>query len=203
MACYRLTYFNVRGRAELTRLCFAAAGVNFDDVRIPNSEWAAMKSTTRFGMLPILEVDGKKFSQSFAMARYIAREHGLYGKTNLDMLQIDEVVGLAEDLRDYFVKIYHEKDEPKKNALRDKFDNTDLPRFLGYFEKLLTDTDSSYFVGNKLSLADLAVYDVMEYPLDQGQDILKDSPKMKAHRIRVGSHDNLHNYLKERVKTVI
>lgn len=39
---------------------------------------------------------------------------GLYGKTNIDMFQIDEVVGLAEDLRDFFVKIYHEKDEQKK-----------------------------------------------------------------------------------------
>lgn len=54
MACYKLIYFNVRGRAELTRLCFAAAGLNFDDVRIPNNEWAAMKSSkysTNFHLL--------------------------------------------------------------------------------------------------------------------------------------------------------
>lgn len=37
MPSYKLTYFNGRGRAELARLIFAAAGVPFEDERI--SDW--------------------------------------------------------------------------------------------------------------------------------------------------------------------
>ena len=37
MSSYKLTYFNGRGRAELARLIFSAAGVSFEDERI--SDW--------------------------------------------------------------------------------------------------------------------------------------------------------------------
>ena len=34
MSSYKLYYFNVRGRAEISRLIFNAAGVEFEDVRV-------------------------------------------------------------------------------------------------------------------------------------------------------------------------
>ncbi len=36
---YIYNYFNVRGRGELARLVFAAAGVDYNDNRIPNEAW--------------------------------------------------------------------------------------------------------------------------------------------------------------------
>jgi hypothetical protein len=33
---YKLTYFDLPGLAETTRLCFAATGTPFEDVRLPN-----------------------------------------------------------------------------------------------------------------------------------------------------------------------
>jgi hypothetical protein len=35
---YKLTYFDAPGLAETTRLCFAATGAPFEDIRLPNSE---------------------------------------------------------------------------------------------------------------------------------------------------------------------
>lgn len=42
MVNYKLNYFNGRGRAEISRLIFAAAGVKFEDVRI--EDWPKAKS---------------------------------------------------------------------------------------------------------------------------------------------------------------
>jgi len=40
---YTLTYFDIRGRAETSRILFAIAGVKFTDRRISYTEWPALK----------------------------------------------------------------------------------------------------------------------------------------------------------------
>jgi len=43
MSEIKLTYFNTRGRAEVTRLIFTQAQRKFIDNRIDREEWAKMK----------------------------------------------------------------------------------------------------------------------------------------------------------------
>ena len=86
MANYKLNYFNGRGRAELTRLIFAAAGQQFEDNRI--ADWPATKADAPLGQLPYLEVNGTKLPKSIAIARFAARETGLAGKTNLEAVSV-------------------------------------------------------------------------------------------------------------------
>ena len=42
---YKLSYFNLYGRGELTRLIFAAAKVEFEDHRFSFEEWPEIKSS--------------------------------------------------------------------------------------------------------------------------------------------------------------
>lgn len=90
MAHYKLTYFNGRGRAEVTkkfkiinwiivlndiffklsRLILAAAGQTYEDNRIEKDTWENLKPNTLLGTLPILEVqDG---SNVFVLSQSIA-----------------------------------------------------------------------------------------------------------------------------------
>uniref|UniRef100_A0A8W8LSQ5 Uncharacterized protein n=1 Tax=Magallana gigas TaxID=29159 RepID=A0A8W8LSQ5_MAGGI len=43
MKDYKLTYFDIRGKAEISRLLFAAAGVQYADDRIKRKDWPALK----------------------------------------------------------------------------------------------------------------------------------------------------------------
>lgn len=56
MVHYKLVYFNRRGRAEFIRYLFAAAGQEYEDVRIEKENWPAEKPKAPFGALPYLEV---------------------------------------------------------------------------------------------------------------------------------------------------
>merc|ERR1712045_637536 len=83
----KLTYFNAEGRAELTRMILAQAGVEFEDVRLTREEWAAMKPTSPWNQLPLLEYDGKKMVQSIAIARFLLESMGLLERTTLRRLR--------------------------------------------------------------------------------------------------------------------
>merc|ERR1711962_1188188 len=69
MSEMKLTYFNLMGRAETTRLILAQAGVAFEDKRIEPAEWPALKASLPMGQLPILEVDGSAAGGLALLAR--------------------------------------------------------------------------------------------------------------------------------------
>ena len=76
MPSYKVVYFEGRGRAELTRLLFTAAGANFEDVRVEEAKWPAVgKEESPLGQLPYLVVDDLKIPQSISMARFVARRY--------------------------------------------------------------------------------------------------------------------------------
>ena len=43
MVHYKLTYFNLRARAEILRLIFAVADEKYEDVRVEDDKWPALK----------------------------------------------------------------------------------------------------------------------------------------------------------------
>lgn len=76
----RIVYFEFPVRAEVARLLFTLAKVDFDDTRISYDEsWAQSewKEKATFGQVPLLETsDGKVLVQSAAIDRYVARVTG-------------------------------------------------------------------------------------------------------------------------------
>ncbi|XP_039607053.1 hematopoietic prostaglandin D synthase-like isoform X3 [Polypterus senegalus] len=94
---YKLTYFNMRGRAELARYIFAYAGMKYEDIRVEWKDWPEIKQTIPFEKLPIMEVDGIIIPQSLAIARYLAKETGLAGATSLEEAQTDALVDCMND----------------------------------------------------------------------------------------------------------
>ncbi|XP_050413749.1 S-crystallin SL11 [Patella vulgata] len=204
MPSYKFNYFDLRGKGETCRLCFIAAGVSFKDHRIDYAAWPGnYKAETPFGQLPYLEIDGKKFAQSGAIASYISREYGLYGTSSLEALSIDGVVGLAADYFTMWAKSHFEADAGKKTELQLKLKDTDLPSFLANLEKILTANGSGYYVGNQLTLADLSVYDILENSYRDYPSVYSSYPKVLANRKKIAALPRIAEYLSKRNVTEI
>merc|ERR1711862_586541 len=85
MGKLKLTYFDVKGRAEITRLALSYGDIPFEDERISHEEFASKKPSLPLGQLPVIEVDGKTYPQSMALARYAARLSDLYPSDPLNI----------------------------------------------------------------------------------------------------------------------
>lgn len=202
MPSYKLTYFNGKGRAELTRLLFNAADVDFTDNRIDYyNDWPDIKPHMPNNQLPVLEIDGKyKLPQSLTIARYVARLYGMAGKDLFSEAWADYIVETFDDLHVEFGKTLNEKDEQKKAKLTRTFRETILPRFLNNMEKTLKTNcgGEGYFVGDSLTWADLQAYHILDITTYDCPEVLKDYPKLEGLKRRIENLPRIAEYLQSR-----
>merc|ERR1712122_80056 len=161
----KLTYFNLRGRAEASRLMLAYKGVDYEDNRITQEQWAALKPKTPFGSLPLLCYNGMELAQSMTIARFLARELCLAGKTRCEEAQVDMVVDAIVDLFAAFVKLISEKDEAKKAEMTKKMGEETVPAAMCNLEAILCKNGGCYMVGNDITWADIEVANFFSTPL--------------------------------------
>jgi len=196
----RFTYFDGRGRGEFARLLLAEANIRYEDIRVTHQEtWPQLKPLTPYGQLPILDIGDVRIAQSAAIDMYIARIGNLYGKTPLEAARMDMIMEGLKDLAENFFKTQSANADEKKAKVGD-FVNTEFPKQATIFTNLLKQNaeGKGYFVGDNVSVADIAFFRVMEI-LEAGQpDILKDAPLLKALADRVAARPNIAAYLKAR-----
>jgi glutathione S-transferase len=149
MPSYKITYFNVRGYAEMSRLILEYAKQPYEDVRVEHAEWPKIKPNFPFGQLPVLEVDGKQLAQSCTIARYLARTFNLAGKDDFESAQVDMIADAQKDisakLQPYFsVAAGHA--EGDKDALKASVLIPTLDQYMSVFESLLKESGSGFFV---------------------------------------------------------
>merc|ERR1712117_812304 len=198
----KLTYFNLKARGEPCRLLLAYGGIKYEDERIPppwepTSTWASLKPTTPFGQLPILKWDGEVLCQSMACARFIAREVGLAGNTNLESAQVDEIIDVIQDLINAGVKLYFAKDEEGMK----KHKEVTIPTALGQLEKKLASRGGQFFVGNNFTWADIHTFMYISDLPDKSA--LSSFPKIANLVERVGNIPNIKQWVETRPVTTM
>ncbi|KAG7378755.1 hypothetical protein PHYPSEUDO_009529 [Phytophthora pseudosyringae] len=134
----KLSYFNIGGRAEPTRLALYVGGVPFEDKRLSREEFGALKSSLPLGQVPVLEVDGQVLTQSFAMLRYAGRLGGLYPTSSpFAALKVDEMLHALCEMEEQLIPSFQVKDEGKKKAMREELATDTIPRYAARLEDRL------------------------------------------------------------------
>merc|ERR1712136_200758 len=200
MAQYKLMYFDVMGRAELARMCFAQAGVAFTDDRFSFEEWPAKKEPTPFGQVPVLYINDKPLPQSGAITRYLANEFGLMGENNMEAAYIDMIV---ETLQDMFKNMPFMEKDPEVKAKKEKeiFEGTIVP-YLTKMEKKFSAADNKDFlVGSKVSLADIAMMHAGSQLKKKAPTVFDNFPTLGALVEKIAALPNIAKYIAARKET--
>ena len=95
--------FQSRGRGQVVRLLWEDAGIAYEDVRysfeeFPESKRTKISDLNPTGNIPVIELNGKILTQSYAILRHFARLLGKYdGKTEEEKYWADAMCDIAID----------------------------------------------------------------------------------------------------------
>jgi prostaglandin-H2 D-isomerase / glutathione transferase len=153
----KLKYFDAPvSRGEECRLALHLAGVEFEDVRIKPPEWPALKPTTPYGSMPILELPGKApLAHSNAILVLIGRKHDLHPTDAFEAARHEAMMQHVEDLRANVGPTLRLADAEKKTA-REALAATYLPSWGQFAENNIT--EEPFFGGAKVHVVDLKIH---------------------------------------------
>ncbi|MEP6883249.1 MAG: glutathione S-transferase [Gammaproteobacteria bacterium] len=179
---YELYYWpTIQGRGEFVRLLLEEAGAPYWDVARDSGSRAGVAALTRFldgrniqrppFAPPFLKAGRRVIGQTANILQFLGPRHGLTpadegGRLWTHELQLTFADFLAEihDTHHPLGPNFYYEDQKKESRCRTAdFLKNRLPKFLGYFEKVLAKNTPArqYLVGTKLTYADLSMFQIM------------------------------------------
>ena len=174
---YELYYWpTIQGRGEYVRLALEEAGAEYDDVARGKRGVAAMmkmmqvRSSTPPFAPPFLKAGKLVIGQTANILLYLGSRHNLAPKAEagrlwvnqLQLIIADFVVEIHDTHHPLGPSLYYEDQRAPAKKRSDEFWKTRVPKFTGYFERLLKNGGGSYLIGRKLSYADLSLFQIVE-----------------------------------------
>jgi len=198
---YKLTYFNITGRAEPIRFLLAYLNVDYEDNRFEREQWPSIKPTMPFGQVPVLEIDGKVVNQSVAISRYLAKKAGLTGNNEWETLLIDVAIDNIYEMRQEIIKYNYEQNAEIKSKMYDSLINETIPFYVDRFEKNVSD-NNGYFLNGKLSWPDLYFVSILDYLYSIIKvDLIVGRPYLTALKQKVLDIPQIKSWISKRPKT--
>lgn len=160
---YKLYYFNIRGRGEQIRLLLNALELPFDNILVNREQFLALKEqgpdTLYFGSLPMLEDGDYRICQGPVILSYLAEKHGAAPAELQLKSKADAIAWGAEDLRTQYFKLFGDESKEKQSTfVAGEWQTRWLPSLNGLLE---LNGNTGYFVGDSLTHADVATWDVL------------------------------------------
>jgi glutathione S-transferase len=174
---YELFYWpGIQGRGEYVRLALEEAGADYVDVARRERGMAAMmrmmeaRSGTPPFAPPFLKAGKLVIGQTANILLYLGSRHGLAPKAEAGRLWVHQLqltiadfVGEVHDTHHpNGVSLYYEDQRGPAKKRTGEFWNERVPKYLGYFERILKSSGGSYLTGRRLTYADLSLFQIVE-----------------------------------------
>jgi glutathione S-transferase len=210
---YELYYWpSIQGRGEYVRLALEEAGADYADVARGARGTAAMmklmqqRGTPPFAP-PFLKAGKLVIGQTANILLYLGSRHGLAPKTEAGKLWVHQlqltITDLVLEVHDTHhplgPSLYYEDQRAPARKRTDEFWNERVPKYLGYFEKLLKDNGGGYVTGRRIVYVDLSLFQIVEglrYAFPKRMKAFERKiPALVDLRDRVAARPNIKAYL--------
>ena len=212
---YELYYWpDIQGRGEFVRLALEEAGADYVDVAREKGGMAAMMKlmdgaggkTPPFAP-PFLKAGALLIGQTANILLYLGARHGLAPKAEAGRLWVhqlqltvaDFVVEIHDTHHPIGSALYYEDQKPEAKRRTNIFLDQRVPKFLGYFERVIERSGGPFLTGPRLSYADLSVFQIVEglrYAFPKAtKRIEKKFPCVVALRDKVAKREHIAAYL--------
>lgn len=200
-----LTYFPIRGRGEPIRLTLSALGIEFEDLAVDYSTMKTDRQSFPFGQCPRYQDEDVDMVQSNAIIRHLARKYNLYGSSLKDNASVDMYIDGVESFVLMYLKLIYQEllsDEAKEEYWSTRLDpNNHIGRNGGCHFSFLVNLlekygSDGYAVGNALTMADIAVFNLVDLHLRLWPEELPATwPVLLAHHKKIASIPGIATYL--------
>ena len=166
----KIIYFDMPfWRAEIARVCLFISDIEFEDFRITSEDNSYLKENGMLGdgtiipfrQLPVLEIEGQSIAQTGAIARICGKISGMYPTDIIEAGKVDQVIDTVTDINVLINPSMRERDPSIKKLMRNDLSSDALPKYFGYLENILEANDSGWFVGDEMTVADIAVWSML------------------------------------------
>jgi glutathione S-transferase len=197
-------------RAEIGRIALHIGDVKFEDERISREEFIRAKDIGRlddgtiipFRQIPCLNVDGQSINQTGGISRFCGKLSGLYPKENeIESALIDQILDMATDINVLLTPSGSEENEDLKKIMREELAQGALVLKIRFLEELLENEKGDWFVGKKITIADLAIWRLLGWLTSGMVDyipntLLSNFPNLKRVCSNVGNHSKIKEWIK-------
>jgi glutathione S-transferase len=174
---YELYYWpTIQGRGEYIRLALEEAGADYADVARSERGMAAMMRTmeTKGGTPPFappfLKAGRLVIGQTANILLYLGSRHGIAPKAEAGRLWVhqlqltvtDFVVEIHDTHHPLGPTLYYEDQRSEAKKRTSEFWGERVPKFAGYFERLLEVNGGAYLTGRKVTYVDLSLFQIVE-----------------------------------------
>jgi glutathione S-transferase len=211
---YQLYYWpGIQGRGEYVRLALEEAGAGYSDVARSGNGMGAMmkmmeagKGTPPFAP-PFLKAGNRVIGQTANILLYLGSRHRLApmaeaGRLWVHQLQLtitDFVLEIHDTHHPLGPSLYYEDQRQPAKKRTEEFWKERVPKYLGYFERLLKANGGAYVTGRRVTYVDLSLFQIVEglrYAFPQRmQAFEREIPGLIGLHARVSARPNIKAYL--------
>jgi glutathione S-transferase len=211
---YELYYWpGLQGRGEFVRLALEEAGASYVDVAREHGTGTMMRMMAGEGVKtppfapPFLKAGKLVIAQVANILLYLGPRHGLAPKAEVGRLWVHQlqltVTDFVKEIHDTHHPIasslYYEDQKPEAKRFTGHHLGERVPKYLGYFEKVIEKSGGPFLTGRRLTYADLSMFQIvagLRYAFPKAMTrIEKKVPRLVGVHDRVASRPNIRRYL--------